>query len=85
MDYSLDNESMYTQALLKKAMRSMFITIPHTNIELEVIHDAIIQSKSIIYCKTAQEHHEDGDTHIHILIKFNAAIAIKSKKSKKNQ
>jgi energy-coupling factor transporter ATP-binding protein EcfA2 len=76
MNYSLDNESIYTKAFLQKKMRSMFITIPHTSIPLDTIHNAIIQCKSIIYTKTAQEHHKDGDTHIHIYIKFNSSIAI---------
>jgi len=76
MDYSLNNKSIYTTAFLKKKMRSMFVTIPHTSIQLELIHNAIIQSKQIVYCKTAQEHHKDGDTHIHILIKFNTSTPI---------
>lgn len=68
---NLLDETIYPQTLLKKKFRNLFITIPHTDIEHERLHEDIKQKFKTNFIITCQELHEDGDTHIHQLIIFD--------------
>lgn len=67
----LTNQQLYTTAFTSKRGYKLFITIPHTDIDQQDLLDKIKQRKHLIYSRVAQEHHEDGDTHIHILATFS--------------
>lgn len=64
---------LYPQKLLNARTASLLVTIPHTTINYEELHNKIIakKEKNIQYLITKLETHEDGDYHIHLLVKFN--------------
>ena len=70
-------KSLYSEQLLKKQLRQHFITIPQTKQDLNELHENLIKaSKNIKYILTAQEEHEDGGKHYHIILTATAGITI---------
>jgi hypothetical protein len=58
--------------------RTNFITIPHTTIKQQDIHNAFIAYKQTDYIITKTEKHEDGEHHLHIIIKFKQQVKLNS-------
>lgn len=74
IDYSLSNEKLYTKEFLNKRAYKLFITIPHTDVTVSECIEKFRGYKQVVYCKVAQEHHEDGDTHIHMFMSFKLQV-----------
>lgn len=74
IDYSLSNSQLYPSALLSKQAYKLFITIPHTDLSVDSAISSFKTYKQIVYCKVAQEHHEDNDTHLHIFLSFKHQV-----------
>lgn len=73
------NEELYTDQLLKKQLRQHFITIPQSKQDLNEIHENLISvSKNVKYILTAQEQHEDGGKHYHIIITGTKQLYVSS-------
>ena len=73
------NTNLYSEKLLKRQLRQHFITIPQTTQDLNEIHENLISvSKNVKYILTAQEQHEDGGKHYHILITGTKALYVSS-------
>jgi len=77
-DYSLTNSQLYSPAFLARKAYKLFITIPHTDIDMNILLQLFTDYKQVIYAKVCQEHHEDGDTHLHIVLSFKAQVRYKS-------
>lgn len=77
-DYSLLNSNLYTPTFLSKRAYKLFLTIPHTDIDKDDLLNLFSNYKQVIYCKICQEHHEDGDTHLHVILCFKAQTRYKS-------
>jgi hypothetical protein len=70
-------KSLYSEQLLKKQLRQHFITIPQTKQDLNELHENLIKaSKNVKYILTAQEEHDDGGKHYHIILTATAGITI---------
>jgi hypothetical protein len=69
---------LYPQKLLNARTTALLVTIPHTKINYEELHNKIInkKEKNINYLITKLETHEDGDYHIHLVVKTNQQIRI---------
>lgn len=76
-NYALDNDVLYPKSLLDKRSYKLFITIPHTDVIPQIFLDKFQQYDQIEYCRVAQEHHEDGDTHIHMFVSFKQQVKFK--------
>lgn len=76
-NYALTNDVLYPKSLLDKRCYKLFITIPHTDVDIKVFLDKFQQYDQVVYCRVAQEHHEDGDTHIHIYMAFKQQVFYK--------
>lgn len=74
IEYSLSNSKLYPDTLMQRRSYKLFITIPHTDLSVSEAISPFISYKQTVYCKVAQEHHEDGDTHIHIFISFKNQV-----------
>lgn len=74
VDYSLSNSTLYPASFLTKKAYKLFITIPHTDTTVEETLLIFKTYKQVTYCKVAQEHHEDGDTHLHIFVSFKLQV-----------
>ena len=71
--------NLYSEKLLKRQLRQHFITIPQTTQDLNEIHENLISvSKNVKYILTAQEQHEDGGKHYHIVITGTKALYVSS-------
>lgn len=66
----------YSSKLLQSNTTSLFITIPQTTIDYEILHNKLAEFKHTKYLITKLEQHEDGGLHIHILIMLKATIRI---------
>jgi len=77
-NYSLTNDKLYTKEFLTKKAYKLFITIPHTDLTPAEAMQKFQTYEQITYCKVAQEHHEDGDTHIHIFLSFKQQVKYQS-------
>lgn len=77
INYALTNDQLYPKALLDKRCVKLFITIPHTDVGIQEFLDKFQQYDQVVYCRVAQEHHEDGDTHIHIYMAFKQQVSYK--------
>lgn len=73
-DYNLDNQTLYPRALMERRFNKVFITIPHTDLTVSEALEKFKTYDQVTYCKVAQEHHEDGDTHIHIYMAFKQQV-----------
>lgn len=73
-NYDLANEALYPKAFLERKSYKLFITIPHTDLTVSEAIEEFKAYNQITYCKVAQEHHEDGDTHIHMYIAFKNQV-----------
>ena len=73
------DSNLYSEKLLKRQLRQHFITIPQTTQDLNEIHENLISvSKNVKYILTAQEQHEDGGKHYHIVITGTKALYVSS-------
>jgi len=68
----------YSEKLLEARTYSLFITIPQTTIDYKILHEAIKSYKQTTYNITKLEQHKDEGRHIHIVIKFQQQIKIKT-------
>lgn len=75
---NLLDEKLYPETLLSKKFRNLFITIPHTDINYQELHDNIKQRFKTKFIITCEEEHEDKDTHIHQLIIFEGQQQLKA-------
>ena len=70
-------KSLYSEQLLKRQLRQHFITIPQTKQDLNELHENLINtSKNVKYILTAQEEHDDGGIHYHIILTATAGLTI---------
>ena len=72
------NNNDYPEKLLNARTRSNFITIPHTSINQQEIHDILKDYPQTTYVITKTEQHEDGDHHLHIIIKFKQQVRLRT-------
>lgn len=76
-NYSLENTQLYPLKLLEKQYRNIFITIPHTTLDYNNLLDQLLNELKTTYTIICQEKHEDGDTHLHILLIFSDKYRLK--------
>lgn len=68
IDYSLDNDNLYSKELLNKSFRNLFITIPHTNIDYKILINSFNSTLHLKYIIGCRELHQDNTPHIHLLL-----------------
>lgn len=74
---NLTDIKLYNDKLLEKKFRNLFVTIPHTDISYNTLHQDIVANFKTKFVITCQELHEDQDTHIHQLIIFDGQQQLK--------
>lgn len=74
---NLLDDKLYPTSLLTKKFRNLFVTIPHTDISYNILHQDIVDKFKTKFVITCEELHEDNDTHIHQLVIFEGQQQLK--------
>lgn len=57
---------------------TFFLTYPQSNFTHEQVHTALEQVKPVVWARVAIEAHEDGNPHIHAIVRFGARVKTRS-------
>lgn len=68
-------------ASFRLSCKSFFLTYPHCDAKAEVFKFLTTQKLVPVYCKVAQEQHQDGSPHLHALIVYGSRRDISSSRS----
>lgn len=73
---NLNDPKFYPEKLLAKRMRALFITIPQTTKNYQVVHNKLKDYKQITFIATAEKQHQDEGTYIQIVMKLKQQVKL---------
>lgn len=57
---------------------TFFLTYPQTDFDHQQVYDALAAIKPIIWARVAVEQHQDGNPHVHAIVRFGARVKTRS-------